>query len=204
GDLREWHDMPAYELRERGQVLPADPGVGWNGPDDLSMRAWLAADEVGLYFAADVTDDSHAAPFAAPENFRRSDSIQVAIDLLNDSVAGFDDDDREVGFVLADDGPHSFITYPAPARRADFPIAARRVGTHTIYEAFLSWAALDAPAEGRPGNGPFLAPGRVMAINFIANDNDGQGRAYWMGLTPGIGERKLPSAYKEFAFHQPR
>jgi len=38
----------------------------------------------------------------------------------------------------------------------------------------------------------------VIAVNFIANDNDGQGRGYWMGLTPGIGEGKNPEAYREF------
>jgi len=37
-----------------------------------------------------------------------------------------------------------------------------------------------------------------MAINVVANDDDGQGRAYWMGLTPGIGEAKTPMVYREF------
>jgi hypothetical protein len=38
-----------------------------------------------------------------------------------------------------------------------------------------------------------------MAINFIANENDGNGRAYWMGPTPGIGEGKSPRSYRQFA-----
>lgn len=194
GDLSEWSTLLAYDLHERGQVLPADPTVGWDGPEDLSLRAWLAADERGLYFAADVADDVHAAPFTAPGNFWQSDSIQLAVDVVNDSMRGFDDDDREVGFVLAADGPIAFITYPAPFRRADFPIGIKRQGTHTVYEVFLPMAAL------RDGVPP---PGAVMAINFIANDNDGQGRAYWMGLTPGIGERKAPAAYREFVFLWP-
>lgn len=203
GDLSEWSDLPAYDLRDRSQVLPADPGVGWDGSEDLSLRAWLAADERGLYFAADVTDDIHAAPLAEPENFWQSDSVQLAIDLVNDSQTGFDDDDREVGFLLADDGPHSFITYPSPSRRADFPLAVRREGTHTFYEAFLSWVALAAPQVSMARPEATIAPGSVMAINFIANDNDGHGRAYWMGLTPGIGERKVPSAYREFVYLWP-
>jgi len=188
-DLCEWVGLRGYELGERGQVLPADPGVGWDGAGDLSVRAWLAGDGRGLYFAADVTDDVHAAPFVGPDNFWQSDSVQVAIDAENDSAAGFDDDDREVGFVLADDGPRCFITWPAPYRRADFVLAAKRDGSHTIYEAFVPWTGLDVKPP---------AAGAVMAINFIVNDNDGQGRGYWMGLTPGIGEKKSPSAYRKF------
>ena len=35
-------------------------------------------------------------------------------------------------------------------------------------------------------------PGRIMPINFIVNENDGQGRDLWLGLTPGIAEAKTP------------
>jgi len=188
-DLSEWDELPGYELRERGQVLPADPGVGWDGPDDLSVRAWLAADGRGLFFAADVTDDVHAAPFVGPDNFWQSDSVQVAIDAENDSAAGFDDGDREVGFVLARDGPRCFITYPTPRRRVDFLVAATRNDGHTTYELFVPWTGLEVKPP---------TPGAVMAINFIVNDNDGEGRGYWMGLTPGIGEKKYPLAYRKW------
>ena len=58
-----------------------------------------------------------------------------------------------------------------------------------MYETTLPWSLLNIP-EPRPGT--------VMAINLIANDNDGHGRGYWMGLTPGIGEAKNPQAYREF------
>jgi hypothetical protein len=43
-----------------------------------------------------------------------------------------------------------------------------------------------------------MRPGQVVGLDFIANDNDGQGRSYWMGLTPGIGEGKTPEAYRRF------
>jgi len=29
------------------------------------------------------------------------------------------------------------------------------------------------------------------------NDNDGTGRGYWIGITPGIGESKRPLAYRD-------
>jgi hypothetical protein len=31
----------------------------------------------------------------------------------------------------------------------------------------------------------------------IVNDDDGTGRGYWIGLTPGIGEGKRPAAYRD-------
>jgi hypothetical protein len=58
-----------------------------------------------------------------------------------------------------------------------------------IYEVRIPWEALVA---GPP------ASGRLIALNVIANENDGQGRAYWMGLTPGIGEAKAPQSYRRF------
>ena len=71
--------------------------------------------------------------------------------------------------------------------------AATRVDNDTIYEAAISWEALGIQTP---------QPGKVMAINFIVNDNDGQGRLYWMGLTPGIAEGKQPGVYRKFEFCQ--
>jgi hypothetical protein len=192
-DLREWSSARPFDLRERSYILPPDPGIGWEGPDDLSVRAYLAADTRGLYFAADVTDDQHSAPAQEADSFWDSDSIQLAIDPTNDSFAGFDGDDREVGFVLGAAGPRAFLSYPSPRKQIDVPLSVRRVGNHTIYEVLLPWQAITTAAPTQ---------GQVLAIDFIVNDNDGRGRAYWMGLTPGIGEGKTPSAYRKFVYGQ--
>jgi len=191
GDLTDWSAIPGSDLRERQTILPPDPGIGWDGPDDLSLRAYLAADSRGLYFAAAVTDDTHFAPAQDPDSFWESDSIQIALDPTNDSLAGFDADDREVGLVLGAAGPRAFISYPAPRRQMEAPLAIRRSGSQTMYEALFPWEGIGATPP---------VPGQVLAVNFIANDNDGRGRAYWMGLTPGIGEGKTPSAYREFVY----
>jgi hypothetical protein len=189
GDLAEWSATRAFDLRDRKDVLPPDPGIGWDGPDDLSLRAYLAADGRGLYFAAAVTDGLHAAPNADPDNFWESDSLQLALDPTGDSHAGFDADDREVGFVLGADGPRAFLSYPAPRRRIEAPLAIVRTDSQTRHEVFLPWSALGVPTPRAR---------QVLAIDFIANENDGRGRACWMGLTPGIGEAKTPSAYRRF------
>jgi hypothetical protein len=183
GDLSEWPSTAPISLSGKRDVLPPDPNVGWNGPGDLSIRAWLAADEKTLYFAAEVTDDIHAAPSADPDGFWNSDSVQIAIDPLNDGGQGFDADDTEIGLVLGPQGPRVLISYPAPRRQLEIPLGVRREGTKTLYEAAIPWT---------------MRPGQVVGLDFIANDNDGQGRSYWMGLTPGIGEGKTPEAYRRF------
>lgn len=140
-----------------------------------------------------MTDDVHTVDQAQPWDFWKSDSIQLAIDPDNDSTNAFDDDDREIGLVLTPKGPKVFLDLPKPAKSLNAPVAIRRVDTKTLYEAFIPWTALNLPPP---------RPSRVLAINFIANDNDGHGRAYWMGLTPGIGEAKNPQAYREFVIGQ--
>jgi hypothetical protein len=42
------------------------------------------------------------------------------------------------------------------------------------------------------------AKGTIFGMNFTANDNDGAGNRFWMGLTPGIVEAKNPYAYRKF------
>ncbi len=190
GDLSEWQGAAQFGLSQREHVLPPDPGIGWSGPEDLTLTAYLAADSEALYFAASVTDDVHSASSTGPGNFWNSDSIQLAVDPLNDSGDEFDSNDREVGFVLAPEGGLGFITSPGPFRVGAFPVSVTRERARTVYEAVIPWEALDT----RPPT-----PGDIIAVNFIANDNDGEGRNYWMGLTPGIGEGKSPISYRQFA-----
>jgi len=133
-----------------------------------------------------VRDDKHCAPYAGAGNFWQSDSLQVAFDPLNDAAESseFNQDDVELGCVLGAKGPAAFVTQPG-GERASFPCAIRREGAATVYEIAVPWKQLHL----RP------ARGEVLSFNFIVNDNDGQGRAYWMGLRPGIGEGKRPFAY---------
>ena len=189
GDLTEWYALRPMHVHERHAVLPPDPSVGWQGADDLSLSMWLAADQRGLYAAVAVTDDMHAAPHGEASNFWKSDGLQIAIDPENDSADAFDEDDREIGLTLTEQGPRVYAGFPNRARPVDAPVAIRRAEGKTMYETALPWTLLRVPQP---------QPGTVMAINLIANDNDGHGRGYWMGLTPGIGEAKTPQAYREF------
>ncbi|MBU0608093.1 MAG: hypothetical protein KKI08_09395, partial [Armatimonadetes bacterium] len=184
-----WQQRPPLVLDERGQVYPPDPTVGWKSPDDLSVRAWLGWDAQRLYFAAVVHDPVHHIEADDPWKFWQSDSLQLALDPLNDAGAtpGFAADDREFGLVLGAQGARLVQTAP-DKRRLDSPVSIERQGADTTYRAALPWPLVGVTPDA----------GRALGISFIANQNNGQGRGYWMGLTPGIGEAKRPVAYCDF------
>ncbi len=186
GNAKDWKDVPVIVVDTRGHIQPPDP-AGWNGPQDLSARASLAWDDRNLYMLVRVTDDKHVTPNL--QAYWVSDSLQIAVDIMNDAreTAGFDDDDREYGVVVDAKGTHIYQTHPRDPR-PNFHASAKRTGSETVYEMAFPWADL--------GRRP--RPGMVFSLNFIANENDGAGRKYWMGITPGIGEGKRPSVYRDF------
>ncbi len=178
-------------INERKDVLPPDPSIPWKSPEDLSITASFAWNSEALFFAARVRDKNHVAPQSGPYDFFNSDSVQLAVDPNNNSRGDYDDDDREIGFVLGKDGPNAYLTHPQPFVPLDCKIKITRESGVTVYEAAIPWKSLkiSPPVEGR-----------IMALNFIVNQNDGQGRIYWMGLTPGIAEGKFPQAFRKFIF----
>ncbi len=187
GDLGEW-GPPAARIEDRAAVLPPDPNVGWHGPEDLSLQIWWGWDTEHLRVAVRVRDDVHATPKTGAGGFWQSDSLQLAFDTRNDAMGTdeFGEDDIELGCVFAKGKARVFMTAPE-SRPLSVPCAARREGSTTIYELGIPWDLLGITPR----------PGRILAFNLIANDNDGHGREYWMGLTPGIGEAKRPAAYRD-------
>ncbi len=190
GTLDETKMLTPVTLDNRNFLYP--PDAPWKGTNDLSVEAYIGWNDDGLYFAARVRDDVHAAPFDGPKESWKSDSIQLAIDRSGDSMNAYNDDDREVGLVIGEHGASASL-YIVGKYWGE--LKAETAGKHadgvTVYEALLPWNALklDAPKAGT-----------VMGINFIVNENDGLGRMSWMGFTPGIGEAKAPINYKPFHF----
>lgn len=181
----EW-GKPSTKVLDRWQVLPPDPTVGWNGPEDLSAEVWWGFDQTFFHFAARVTDDVHCARSGDPSGAWQEDSLALAFDGGNDAgdAAGYDGNDTEILCEAADSGCRVFVTQPAtaPARMASF---ARRQGTTTLYTLAIPWDLLRLKPE----------PGRMLGFNFVINDNDGAGRAYWMGARPGIIGVKHPGQF---------
>ncbi len=187
--LRWWEQRSATVLDSRSQVYPPDPMVGWSDPEDLSVRAWVGWDKEFLHLAAVVRDPVHFAASDSPADFWQNDSLQVALDPLNDAgeTPGFLADDREFGLVLGPSGGRAVQTVPE-TRRLDVPCQIAREGEETRYQVAVPW----------PLVGLSPASGRVLGLSFLVNQNNGQGRAYWMAVSPGIGEAKRPAAYPDF------
>ncbi len=182
-------------MASRDFLIPNDPENGYDGPEDLSIESAVAYDREKLYLAINVEDDIHCQTNSA-ERLWAGDSIQLAIDTLADAlpnVYGFAPDDYELTFGLNNDGPQKAFEYIYERGRRNEALGAvecniTRQGNQTCYRIAIPWQVLKL--EPRPG--------MIFGMNFIANDNDGHGRNYWMGLTPGIGEAKNPYAYRKF------
>jgi hypothetical protein len=192
GDLSgKTNHLDEIVLEDRSTLYPVD--ALWNGPDECSVHAWFGWNEQGLYFGAKVFDHKHVGSFEAPGNFNSSDSFQIGLDPTSEATDSYNKNSREIGLVLGDHGPRAFLTLGADAspRLMAIDFKATDSGAYTIYEAFMPWTDLKL----RPPQ-----PGRAMALSFIYNQNNGAGRAYWMGLTPGLGEAKTPGQFKTFLF----
>lgn len=182
-------------LNSRDHLLPNDPGNGWAGPQDLSMQAVVSYDDDNLYLDVEVNDDIHRQQ-SRPGTLWKEDSLQIAFDTQADarqSTLGYAADDLEFGFGLCPDGPAKELTVIAEPARAPAVLAAvkadiSRQGGVTAYRLVFPWKAL----------GITPTAGRVFGMNVVAVDNDGHGRRFWMGLTPGICEAKNPYAFKKF------
>lgn len=195
GPFSQCRGLPEMVMNSRDNLLPNDPEVGWNGADDLSVTAALAWDDANLYLFAEVKDDIHAQKFF-PGQLWAGDSIQLAIDAKANAAKEcyeFDRDDYEFSFGLTAKGAEAEVDYMFElGRQVKLLQSIRqeivRQDGKTVYKIAIPWAGLNLKQR----------PGMVFALNFIVNDNDGHGRQYWLGLTPGIGEMKAPFVYRKF------
>ena len=140
-----------------------------------------------------VTDDIHDATQA---NFWAADSVQIAIDTGSNGTVGFDQDDFEFTIAHTSTGKpgiectYNPVGYEPEKLVKELKIKTSRKGKTTRYKIEIPWKAIGFTPQ----------PKRIISLNFVVNDSDadGRGRAYWMGLTPGIGEGKTPGVYRKF------
>jgi len=183
------------DMDSRDYLLPNDPGNGWAGPGDLSVKSRVEYDDIYFHLHVDVRDDIHFQN-NKPGQLWAADAIQVAFDPKADAIPNvfnFGRDDLEFGFGLTPDGPMKELTYIYETGRAEEALASvkfdiTRSGDVTSYRVSFPWSTL----------GIVPAKGTIFGMNFTANDNDGAGNRFWMGLTPGIVEAKNPYAYRKF------
>ena len=188
-------DDNAITLGNRESIYPPDPNIGWESAKDLSGRFNCAYDEKYFHFAADVTDPVHVQDAA---HFRawNGDSLQLALDTLNNAREGvfdFDNDDIELIAWLGPNGGQLAFTHTAK-----HPMGAIVPGAivNITRDADVTRYRLSIPWDQMGKLSPIS--GRMFGMNFIVNQNNGKGRRYWLGLTEGIGEGKNPYLYRKF------
>jgi hypothetical protein len=156
--------------------LVSDPDTPvWKDAADLSARAAFAHDGKGVYLCIDVQDQSHN-PGEASAKLWAKDSIQVAF------YAG--DAHTEIGLTEAEGGFGWCWIAPDAAyanRKMTTPLAVKRTGNHTIYEAYLPFDFLGIKA---------YAPMLPLRLAFLVNEDDGRGRVRILHWFDGIAADK--------------
>ncbi len=185
---------PVFRLAERRQVVSlfeADPNRRhrlWNGPEDLSVDAFLQRTPTALDVAFGVLDDTHHQPKQGAEIWQ-GDSIQLAF-----AVPG-QDGFWEIGLAHRDAAGdvvhvwHRPKGFADPAGQIKLVTAPRPGGLR--YQARLPYAAFGLSLETVQAG---------IRLSFLVNDSDGEGRESWIELSEGIGRRKEPQRFPFVVF----
>ncbi len=173
------------------------PSTVWYGPGDLSAKIWLRWDEANLYIAIEASDDVQRQAAGSPMSMWMGDSVQYGFDAAgnapNMGPDGWDvTDDSEWLIGLYQDKP-MLVRSTAPRGADAGPVpgvtySVRRAGNITTYVAAFPWNII-TPAAGETGS--------IFGFNFIVNDDDGDGRKGWLGMTLGMGESKAPRLFRK-------
>ena len=174
-------------LDSRKDVIPPDPTVQWDGPQDLSVRYLLGWDDANFYFFAAVTDDVHHVPCTGRDIFK-NDAVQIAFDTLDDaqSGVGYREDDYEIGL---SDGHPAWRWHGGGVKSGPIPevgCSVVRKDAVTEYRAAIPWTALGLSA----------AP-KALGFAFVVQDNDDGGSArYRLAFGGGIADGKSPCRFR--------
>jgi len=192
GDLAEWKDKALkIPVGEAPKVFDIKD---WT-PADCSAEFYVACTADSLVIGADVTDDVQYQN-EDRGTIWKGDSIQIAIDSESDHVPFYDPNDIELGFGLSKEGkPLVWVWHPSMKipDMAAFKSSVMRKENHTFYEIVIPYSALKSSQP--------LAPGRSIGLNFVINDDDGQGRG-WLEWEDGIARTKNPASYPTFTLGQ--
>ncbi len=191
GDLSDWHEALPIHLDKASQVAEKK---GWT-PQDLSAVAYTMWDDEYFYVAVRVTDNFFRQTYTGGDVWR-GDSVQFAVDALNNKSDSYDSDDSEWGLTLTPDGPQVWRWYGSGGLPGNVLVESARLsvvrqGDQTVYEAAIPLSEIKPLAP---------SPGAQIGFDLLVNDDDGSGRSGWIEWTPGIGYAKTPSLFDSFTF----
>lgn len=167
------------------------------GPKDLSARFAFALDDANIYFACDVTDDTHQQIMPGCDLWQ-NDCVQVGFDPTLSRGHGYGEQGHEIGFALQDGRP---VVWRYAGRRGQplgemtsVKCAVKRVGDRTIYEAAIPIAELEPMAPDM-----WRRVGMCVTVN---DSDDGRSRKARVELVTGAmtqGKRLGEFPVYEFA-----
>ncbi len=178
----------AAQVVNRNDIDPATHHLSWQGPDDLSARAWLSLDADAWEMRFEVRDDVHRQPHAG-HHLWKGDSVQIAWTVPGQTGLW------EMGLARREPGGDTvyFWSVPDGFDLAAVSAAARlrtvREAGVTHYQVRLPRAAFGLSREALSG---------PLRFSFLVQDLDAPGNAEREGyiqLSEGIAERKDPRAF---------
>lgn len=155
-----------------------DPHIpAWKGAQDLSVCVQVSRNATELLIAADVTDDRHCVS-ETPEFTWKDDSIQFGI-------GGSDGSHFEFTMAGSGKGPAMVWCHIAPEPKwigewKQFPASVTRRNGVTEYRIRIPLSVLRIQNHLNA----------TFRMNFLVNENDGQGRVRFLEWADGIGRGK--------------
>jgi len=150
----------------RLDLRPADQTL-WRGPNDLSAKAHFAYDEKNLYIAIEVHDNFEIG-FDGEADRWIGDMALIGIDPANSRNTSFNPGQQmllSLARMIKPQKPQSNEERP----QGELEIHKREDGSGQIYEISLPWTYIDHGMRAP-------TPGRVLGINILVIDDDGEGR----------------------------
>jgi hypothetical protein len=190
GNVEKWRTHPFITMDKRGQIMPPDPWIEWEGPEQFSAKIYTGWDDEYFYMAAEVRDNIHSNNF--PRLIYKGDCMQFAFDPKADAEKpGYAEDDKELGIALAD-GKTITAKWAGKEniwKNSEAIVKRNEATKSTFYELRIPLESLGiSPVKGT-----------VFGFNFIIfNDDNGAGANYYYQLSPGITGGKNPAQFKKF------
>ena len=185
----DFNRAPDFDLRRESAIVnnnAADPTTSyltWQGPQDLSARAWFGRDGDELAMRFEVRDDRHFQPYEGNAMYQ-GDSVQIGLNVPEQD--GF----FELLVARADGGGarKSSTKSPRGFKGGEvfgaLEVATKRQGDLTIYDVRVPLQALGLDAA---------ALKRGIGFSFVVNDLDEAGtktREGYLQLSRGIADAK--------------
>ena len=188
----------AISQQTRDHLLPPDPSIPWNGPEDLSHRTLLGWDNDCFYIFCEVRDEEHSNTFSLG-NIWRGDSIQIGMDPFNnaDGKLAYDADDYE--FTFARDKKPWMHQAPPVRKSPAEATGVRQIITRdeenqtTVYRIAIPRNCL------RPLK---LKKGTVFGFALCINDLDTGKQRRTMNFGNGISEMKCPALFRKMVLEE--